>query len=66
VTQEEEASVRAEERLKVLREVRKHVAKMNNNPDNDPYLWGYGGSEIQAYLTGLVSSARVDTAGQST
>jgi hypothetical protein len=58
VSPEDEAAIRADERLKVLREVRKQVARMNNHPDVDPYAWGYGGSEIQRYLTGLVDDAR--------
>ena len=36
----------AEVRLATLREVRKDAYALNNAPGVDPYLWGYGGSEI--------------------
>lgn len=54
----EEAAVRAHERLKVLREVRKAASKMDRNPTNDPYLWGFGGSRIVAMMSKLVAEER--------
>lgn len=50
---EEEAAIRADERLKVLRKVRKVAYEMDRNPANDPYLWGYGGREICRMLSGM-------------
>lgn len=54
MTPQEEAAVRADERLKVLREVRNAASRMDHNPNNDPYLWGYGGSQIVGMLHRLV------------
>lgn len=58
MTPDEEAAVRADERLKVLREVRKAASKMNHNPNNDPYLWGYGARQIVGMLHRLYLEAR--------
>lgn len=58
MTLEEEAAVRADERLRVLRKVRGIAIKMDRDPANDPYLWGYGGREIAHMLTREVQSAR--------
>lgn len=55
---EEEAAIRADERLKVLRKVRGIAIRMDRDPANDPYLWGYGGREIAHMLTREVQSAR--------
>lgn len=54
----DEASVRADERLKVLREVRKVASSMDHDPANDPYTWGYGGSRIVAMLTAKLAEER--------
>lgn len=53
-----EAAIRADERLKVLREVRKAASEMDHNPENDPYLWGYGAGRIVAMLTAKLAEQR--------
>lgn len=59
-----EDAVRADERLKVLREVRNAAAQADDNCDErpgrtgDPYGWGYGGSKIVAYLSWLLGEQR--------
>lgn len=53
-----EALVRADERLKVLREVRRLAADMDHNPENDPYLWGYGARRIVAMLSQKLGQQR--------
>lgn len=53
-----EAAVRADERLKVLREVRNAASDMDKNPANDPYLWGYGARNIVGMLTKRVAAQR--------
>ena len=62
---EDEAKVRAlldayaaEVRLATLREVRKDAYALNNAPGVDPYLWGYGGSEICRMISAKVRSAQ--------
>lgn len=54
---------RAEGRLEALRAVRKAAIALDRNPDNDPYLWGYGGSKICAMLTEAVREARETVKG---
>ncbi len=54
----EEAAIRAHERLKVLRQVRKVASRMDRNPANDPHLWGFGGGRIVAMLSKLVADER--------
>lgn len=58
MTPEEEAAVRADERLEVLRRVRNAAARMDHDPDNDPYLWGYGAGMIVRMLNSLVKEER--------
>lgn len=58
VVPQDEAAVRANERLKVLREVRKTASSMDHDPANDPYTWGYGGSRIVAMLTAKLAEER--------
>lgn len=55
---DEEAAIRADERLKVLNEVRKAAYAMDRNPANDLYLWGYGGREICHMLSGKYREQR--------
>ncbi len=57
------ARARAEGRLEALREVRKAAFDMSRNPDNDPYLWGYGASKICTMLTEAVRQARETVKG---
>lgn len=61
---EQEAAIRLDERLKTLREVRKHASKMDHESDGDPYLWGYGGSKIVAYLTRTLAATREQVDGK--
>ncbi|MDX3525115.1 hypothetical protein P1P75_01290 [Streptomyces sp. ID05-39B] len=56
---ETRARLRAEVRLATLREVRKAAIAMDRNPNNDPYLWGYGGSEICKMLSDKTREARI-------
>lgn len=53
----DEAVIRADERLKVLREVRNTVARADRNTD-DPYGWGYDGMYIVLYLSWLLGEQR--------
>lgn len=58
MTPEQEAAVRTDERLKTLREVRNVASKMNHDPANDPYAWGFGGIRIVAMLTAKLALVR--------
>lgn len=58
MTPGEEARIRADERLRVLREARKLASDMDRNPANDPYLWGYGARLIVAALTKRLAAHR--------
>lgn len=58
MTPEEETAVRADERLKVLRQVRKAASRMQHDSENDPYLWGYGGGMIVAMIGDLIRAER--------
>lgn len=62
MTPTEEATIRADERLKTLRMVRNQVAKMNNDPAHDPYLFGYGARDILGYITRILNDARAAAA----
>lgn len=53
-----ELRVRADERLKVLREIRKLASDMDRNPSNDPYLWGYGAGKIVSAITQRLAAQR--------
>lgn len=54
----DEAAIRADERLKVLREIRNAASDMDRNPGNDPYLWGYGARNIVSMITKRVAAQR--------
>ena len=54
----DEAAIRADERLRVLREIRKLASDMDRNPANDPYLWGYGGRKIVGAITKRLAEHR--------
>lgn len=54
----DEDQIRADERLKVLREVRKLASDMDRNPANDQYLWGYGARQIVAAITKRLAEQR--------
>lgn len=56
--EEFELRVRADERLKVLREVRKLASDMDRNPANDPYLWGFGAGKIVSAITQRLAAQR--------
>jgi hypothetical protein len=47
-----------EVRVATLREVRNLAIAMDRNPDNDPYLWGYGANEICKVINALFKEAR--------
>lgn len=57
-TSVDEAGIRADERLKVLRELRKAASDMDRNPANDPYLWGYGARNIVGMITKKLAEQR--------
>lgn len=65
MTPAEEAAIRADERMKTLRQVRNQVAKMNHDPAHDPYLFGYGARDILGYITRILKDARVAAAETS-
>lgn len=54
----DESAIRADERLKVLREIRNAASDMDRNPANDPYLWGYGARNIVSMITKRVAAQR--------
>lgn len=56
--EEFELRVRADERLKVLREIRKLASDMDRNPANDPYLWGFGAGKIVSAITQRLAAQR--------
>lgn len=53
-----EQLIREDERLKVLREVRKAASDMDRNRANDPYLWGYGARNIVGMITKKLAEQR--------
>lgn len=54
----DEDAIRADERLKVLREIRNAASDMDRNPANDPHLWGYGARNIVSMITKRVAAQR--------
>lgn len=54
----DETAIRADERLKVLREIRNAASDMDRNPGNDPYLWGYGARNIVSMITKRLAAQR--------
>lgn len=48
----------AEVRLAALLEARDAAVSLDQDPKNDPYLWGYGGSKIVEKLDDMVQAAR--------
>lgn len=56
--EEFELRVRADERLKTLREIRKLASDMDRNPANDPYLWGFGAGKIVSAITQRLAAQR--------
>lgn len=52
-----------EAELKALRKVRNDAIAMDRNPENDPYLWGYGGYRICQMLTRAVQQVREELEG---
>lgn len=54
----DEDAIRADERLKVLREIRKAASDMDHNPANDPYLWGFGARNIVSMITKRLAAQR--------
>lgn len=54
----DESAIRADERLKVLREIRNAASDMDRNPANDPYLWGYGARNIVSMITKRLAAQR--------
>lgn len=60
---DELARARAEGRLEALRAVRKAAIALDRDPENDPYLWGYGAGKICVMLTEAVRKAREDVKG---
>jgi len=53
-----ERLVRADERLRVLREIRGAASDMDRNPANDPHLWGYGARNIVGMITKRLAEQR--------
>jgi hypothetical protein len=54
----DEGGIRADERLKVLRQIRNAASDMDRNPANDPVLWGYGARQIVSMITKRVAEQR--------
>lgn len=44
-------------RLNALFEARQAAVELDDNPKNDPYLWGFGAGEIVKQLTAMVVKA---------
>lgn len=51
---------RARAQLTALSHAYEVAALMDRSPDNDPYLWGYGGRKIVEMLGQMVQSARAE------
>lgn len=58
ITPEEERLIRMDERLRTIRQMRNAAARMDKDPKNDPYLWGYGAGRIVKLLNGKLREAR--------